>query len=37
MEVGMTILMLGLSNSGKTTILKSIANDQSEIFPTAGF
>ena len=37
MDVSFTLLMIGLSNSGKTTILKSLANDQDEIFPTAGF
>lgn len=32
------VLILGLDNSGKTTILKALANeDQSNIMPTQGF
>lgn len=37
MEVSLTILMIGLSNSGKTTIVRSFSSRKEEIFPTAGF
>jgi GTPase SAR1 family protein len=37
MEVAFSLVMIGLNNSGKSTILKSIKNSTEEIFPTAGF
>jgi GTPase SAR1 family protein len=37
MEVSHTVLLIGLSNSGKTTMLRSLCNRSEEIFPTAGF
>lgn len=37
MEVTLTVLMVGLPASGKTTIIRSLCNRKDEIFPTAGF
>lgn len=36
MEAAIPIVMIGLSGAGKTAIVRSAVNNQSEIFPTAG-
>jgi len=36
MEAAIAITMLGLSGVGKTALVHSAANNQNEIFPTAG-
>jgi len=36
MEKSIPIIFLGLSTSGKTAIIRSAINNQTEIFPTAG-
>ena len=36
MEVNMTVVFLGLCNSGKTALIHSAQNNHEEIFPTAG-
>jgi GTPase SAR1 family protein len=36
MDAAIPIALLGLSTSGKTAIVRSAVNNQSEIFPTAG-
>jgi GTPase SAR1 family protein len=36
MDAAIPIALLGLSTSGKTALVRSAINNQSEIFPTAG-
>jgi GTPase SAR1 family protein len=36
MDAAIPVAMLGLSTSGKTALVRSAVNNQSEIFPTAG-
>lgn len=36
-EVAFSVVMVGLNNSGKTTMIKSMMNSLDEVFPTAGF
>ncbi len=37
MEVSLTATVIGLTGSGKTTLINSYLNKQDDIFPTAGF
>lgn len=36
MDAAIPIAVLGLSTAGKTALIRSAINNQSEIFPTAG-
>ena len=37
MEVSFSLVLIGLDGSGKTTLVTSMKNGTSEVFPTAGF